>query len=128
MFTTALAMGLLSYVSLNPQGQQVIAVFGGTTTLLLLAVFAVVNRLGAGAAARHDRHQPLQRRTGLPFVGAVACVYFVLPWSSGRPAAQYQIAGVLLATGVVLWAITWIANRALYAKRTFVHDPSDLAG
>jgi hypothetical protein len=29
---------------------------------------------------------------------------------------------------VVLWAITWFANRALRGKRTFLRDPSDLSG
>jgi hypothetical protein len=29
---------------------------------------------------------------------------------------------------VVLWAITWFANRALRSKKTFIRDPNDLAG
>ena len=42
-------------------------------------------------------------------LGAVACAYLVLPWS-GRPVEQYQIAGVLLAIGVVLWAATYFTG------------------
>jgi hypothetical protein len=38
------------------------------------------------------------------------------------------VAGILLAIGVVLWAITWFANRALRSKKTFMRDPSDLGG
>jgi uncharacterized membrane protein len=38
------------------------------------------------------------------------CVYLVLPWSSGRPIEQYQIAGVLLAVGLVLWVATWFTG------------------
>ena len=29
--------------------------------------------------------------------------------------------------GVVLWAITWFANRALRAKKTFLRDPEQLS-
>ena len=41
---------------------------------------------------------------------------------------EYQIAGVLLAIGVVLWAITWVINRAIRSKKTFLRDPSELSG
>jgi APA family basic amino acid/polyamine antiporter len=27
---------------------------------------------------------------------------------------------------VVLWALTWFANRALRAKRTYIRDPEEL--
>jgi hypothetical protein len=47
----------------------------------------------------------------LPVLGVITCLYLVLPWSSGRPAGQYQIAGVLLAIGLVLWLVTWLARR-----------------
>ena len=47
---------------------------------------------------------------------------------SGRAGSQYVLAGYLLALGVVLWAITWFANRALRARKTYLRDPSDLAG
>jgi amino acid transporter len=40
LFTSALAVGLIAYVSLDPQG-SIVALLGGTTSLLLLAVFAV---------------------------------------------------------------------------------------
>ncbi|CAM5719340.1 APC family permease [Streptomyces hirsutus] len=44
-------------------------------------------------------------------VGTITCLYLVLPWSSGRPADQYHIAGILLLIGVVLWTITWLIRR-----------------
>jgi len=47
---------------------------------------------------------------------------------SGRDSAQYQIAGVLLVLGIVLWAVTWFYNRAIRSSRTFVRDPGDLGG
>ena len=72
-------------------------------------------------------HDHFRTPTVLPVLGAIVCVYLVLPLS-GRPVDQYQIAGALLVIGVVLWAITWFVNRAVYAKRTFMRDPSDLSG
>ena len=43
-------------------------------------------------------------------MGAVACLYLVLPWSSGRPGDEYRIAGVLLLVGVALWAVAWFTR------------------
>jgi membrane protein implicated in regulation of membrane protease activity len=63
--------------------------------------------------------------TVLPVLGAILCAFFVGPWT-GRDGFQYTIAGWLLALGVVLWAITWFANRALRAKKTYLRDPEDL--
>ena len=34
----------------------------------------------------------------------------------------YQIAGGLLAIGVVLWALTWFTNRGIRAKTTGFRD------
>ena len=39
-----------------------------------------------------------------------------------RPLLIYQIAGGLLAIGVVLWAITWLTNRGIRAKKTGFRD------
>jgi hypothetical protein len=35
----------------------------------------------------------------------------VFPWTSGRPVDQYLIAGILLAIGIVLWAVTYLHRR-----------------
>ncbi|HLK94502.1 MAG TPA: APC family permease [Nocardioidaceae bacterium] len=124
MFTTALALGLICYV--NTLTEDGIALLGGTTALLLLAVFAVVNI--ACLVLRRDsvQHHHFKAPTGMPVLGAVTCLYLVTPLVDRDP-LQYRIAGLLLAIGVVLWAITWFVNRALYADRTFVRDPSDLS-
>jgi hypothetical protein len=63
----------------------------------------------------------------LPIIGALACAFLVTPFS-GRASTQYVLAGYLLALGIVLWAITWFANRALRAKKTYLRDPSELSG
>jgi amino acid transporter len=110
LFTTALAIGLIALLSMNPDS-PVVALLGGTTSLLLLAVFAFVNV--SVLVLRKDkvavRH--FQAGRALPVVGAITCLYLVLPWSSGRPAGQYEIAGVLLAIGVALWVVTWLVRR-----------------
>lgn len=125
LFTTAIALALITYVSLDPEG-SVVALLGGTTSLLLLAVFSVVN--ATVLVLRRDKveHKHFQAGRILPVIGTVTCLYLVLPWTSGRDIAQYQIAGVLLLIGVLLWAVTWIANRSLKSRKTTVSNPEDL--
>ncbi|EFL35468.1 amino acid transporter [Streptomyces viridochromogenes DSM 40736] len=110
LFTTVIAFGLVAFVSLNPDS-PVVALLGGTTTLLLLTVFVAVHL--AVLVLRKDKVDRPHFRAGrvLPVVGAVVCLYLVLPWSSGRPADQYRIAGVLLLGGVALWTVAWFARR-----------------
>ncbi|MEO3876470.1 APC family permease [Nonomuraea sp. B12E4] len=110
VFTTIIALGLITYVSLDPES-PVVALLGGTTSLLLLAVFAAVNL--SVLVLRKDQVATKHFNAGrvLPVIGAITSLYLVLPWSSGRPAGQYEIAGVLLAIGIVLWLITWYARR-----------------
>ena len=119
IFTTAIALALASYVSIDPANPLVV-LLGGTTSLLLLAVFAVVNV--TVLVLRRDRveHKHFHTPTALPVLGAIFCVYLVLPWSSGRPVEQYQIAGILLGLGVVLWAVTWFTGGRERSKLTEV--------
>jgi amino acid transporter len=124
LFTTAIAFGLIILVT-RAGDSDVIAALGGTTALLLLGVFTIVN-----ICVLVLRRDVISRRhfvapTVLPVLGAILCAFFVGPWT-GRDGFQYTIAGWLLALGVVLWAITWFANRALRAKKTYLRDPEDL--
>ena len=48
-------------------------------------------------------------------IGAITCLYLVLPWTSGRPAGQYTIALGLLAIGILLWVVERVYSAA--AKR-----------
>jgi len=107
-FTTLLAFGLITFVGEIPA-------LGGTTALLLLCVFTVVNV--AVLVLRRDRvdHKHFRTPTLLPVLGAVCCAFLVGPWT-GRDPAQYRIAGVLLAIGVVLWIVTVLVNRATGLK------------
>ncbi len=125
LFTTALAFGLITYVSFA--SDDAISLLGGTTSLLLLAVFAVVNVAVLKLRRSTVEHDHFVTPTWIPVVGAVVCVFLVTPLS-GRPVDQYEIAGGLLVLGVVLWAVTWLVNRGVYAKKTFMRDPTDLSG
>jgi amino acid transporter len=118
VFTTLLAAALITWLSLDPENPAV-ALLGGTTSLLLLSVFAVVNVVVL--VLRRDRvgHGHFRTPTVLPVVGAVACVYLVLPWTSGRELEEYGIAGVLLVVGLLLWVVTVVVNR------TVRHDPAE---
>lgn len=124
VFTTVIAFGLITFVSTSDS--DVVPALGGTTALLLLAVFTVVN-----IAVLVLRRDPINRKhfvtpTVLPVIGALACFFFTLP-VTGRDPIQYTIAAWLLGIGVVLWALTWAANRAFFGKKTYLRDPEDLA-
>jgi amino acid transporter len=116
-------MGLIAYVS--NASENAVEILGGTTALLLLAVFTVVNITCLVLRRDPQEHDHFRAPTPLPVIGALACAYLVTPLS-GRESEQYEVAGLLLVLGVVLWAITWIANRALRGRKTHLRDPSDL--
>jgi hypothetical protein len=61
----------------------------------------------------------------MPYLGVFTCLYLVGPWT-GRDTAEYQVGGGLLLLGVVLWALTWFINRAVYGKRTYIRDPEEI--
>lgn len=102
-FTTAVALALVGLGGGLP-------VLAGTTTLLLLAVFAVVNV--AVLVLRRDRvpHPHFRAPTPLPVLGAASCAFLVGPWT-GRSPEQYTTAGVLLGLGLLLWLATELALR-----------------
>lgn len=112
LFTSALAAGLIVYVSLDAEG-SIVALLGGTTSLLLLTVFAVVNVTVLVLRRQPVEHRHFRTPVVLPVIGAITCLYLVFPWTSGRPPGQYGIALALLAIGVVLW----VAERVYTASR-----------
>jgi len=97
-FTTLLAIGLITFAGGVKE-------LGGTTALLLLGVFALVNV--AVLVLRKDKvgHKHFRTPTFLPVIGAASCLFLVGPWT-GREPVQYTIAAILLAIGVVLWFAT----------------------
>ncbi len=127
LFTTAIAVGLLLYVgSLENAGSQ-LSLLGGTTALLLLAVFTVVNICCLVLRREGVRHRHFRAPTVIPILGALCCAYLVGPWT-GRDLGQYTIAGLLLGIGVVLWLVTFFINRAMWGRQTYIHDPEALEG
>jgi hypothetical protein len=59
----------------------------------------------------------------VPALGAVCCLFLVGPWArDSEDYVQYEIAGGLLAIGIVLWALTWLTNRGVRAKKTGFRD------
>jgi amino acid transporter len=127
LFTTAIAVGLLVFVGRSANASSQLSLLGGTTALLLLAVFTVVNI--CCLVLRRDRIEAKHFRapTVMPIIGALCCAYLVGPWT-GRNPQQYTIAGILIGVGVVLWLITWLINRALSGRDTYIKNPEALEG
>ncbi|MFI6045656.1 APC family permease [Nocardia sp. NPDC051321] len=117
LFTTLLALCLIAFVSEVPE-------LGGTTALLLLAVFTIVNV--TVLVLRRDRvpHEHFRTPTALPVIGALACGFLVMPWT-GRNPQQYTIAGILLAIGVVLWGVNRLLIRYLHADPPAAEPPAE---
>lgn len=104
LFTTLLAFALIAFVGEVPA-------LGGTTALLLICVFAIVNV--AVLVLRRDpvEHAHFRTPTVLPVLGATSCAFLAGPWT-GRDPVQYQVAGALILIGIVLWGVTVLINRA----------------
>jgi basic amino acid/polyamine antiporter, APA family len=122
VFTTALAFGLIAYVS--NASDDAIAVLGGTTALLLLGVFAIVNV--AVLVLRHDRvdRPHFRTHTAIAIAGALSCLYLVTPLS-GRDSEQYEVAGILLGIGLVLSVPIYLFRRA-QGEDLEITDPEDI--
>ncbi|HEY6633386.1 MAG TPA: APC family permease [Rhizobiaceae bacterium] len=118
-FTTLIAFALITFVGEVPA-------LGGTTALLLLCVFTVVNV--TVLVLRKDRvdHEHFRTPSFLPVIGAIACAFFAGPWT-GRDPIQYLIAGILIAIGIVLWLVTVAINRSMRVVPA-EPDMADLGG
>jgi len=89
---------------------EAIRALGGTTALLLLAVFAFVNV--AVLVLRRDRVEHAHFRTSAPVaaLGALVCLFMVTPFT-GRDTIQYEVAGWLLVLGVLMWGLNLLVHR-----------------
>ena len=115
LFTTAIAALLVA--TAGPNG---VARLGGTTALLLLVVFTIVNIAVLVLRRETVSHRHFRAPTWTPLLAAVLCGYLAVPVLSGRPASDYYTAGALLAVGLVLWVI----NRLIIGRVEF--DPQKL--
>jgi amino acid transporter len=108
-FTTLLALALITFVGEVPA-------LGGTTALLLLCVFTIVNI--AVLVLRRDpvAHKHFRTPTILPVFAGLSCAFLAGPWT-GRDLVQYKIAGILIGIGIVLWVATIFISRATGTER-----------
>ena len=121
-FTTLLALGLIVYVRTQSE-TTVVAALSGTTALLLLAVFAIVNVCVLLLRRDTEPTASFRAPTVVPIIGAVACAYLLGPWARlEADMVQYKIAAGLLGIGIVLWALTWLLNRGARGQKTGFRD------
>jgi amino acid transporter len=119
IFSTLLALGLIIYVSEKAESEVVINL-ASVTSLLLLGVFTIVNI--ACLVLRRDGRESMFRSPGpTPAIAALATAFLIGPWVD-RDTLIYQIAGVLMLIGVGLWALTWLTNRGIRARKTGFRD------
>lgn len=114
-FTTALALGLILVVRLA-SGTTLVGALSGTTSLLLLAVFTVVN-VACLVLRRDPAPGSFRAPTAIPVLGALTCAYLLGPWARlPEDDVSYPIAAGLLAIGVALWGVTWLLDRRVRAR------------
>ena len=99
LVTSAAAAGLVSYVAHIGSGG--IGLLAGTTSLLHLAVFSIVNIAVLILRNRPVGHPHFRTNAGLAAAAAVVCVVLTTPLT-GRDPQQYLLAGGLLAVGMLL--------------------------
>jgi basic amino acid/polyamine antiporter, APA family len=98
LFTSAIAIILVAVAD--------ISLLGGTTALLLLAVFTIVNIAVLVLRKDEVEHEHFRAPSWTPWLGIVLCGFLATPLS-GRPLQQFVVAGYLLLAGVVLWVINY---------------------
>ncbi|MDF1603038.1 APC family permease [Nocardioides sp. YIM 152315] len=119
IFSTILALGLILYVA-NRAEDDIVVNLASVTSLLLLGVFTIVNI--ACLVLRRDGREGRFRSPGVtPAVAAVLCAFLIGPWVD-REGIVYEIAAGLLVIGIVLWAFTWLTNRAVRSQKTGFRD------
>ena len=96
IFTSVIALILVTTVD--------ITLLGGTTALLLLGVFTIVNI--AVLVLRRDpvEHAHFRAPSWTPWLGIVLCGFLATPLS-GRSPQEFLIAGILLVVGAILWVV-----------------------
>jgi amino acid transporter len=100
--TTVIALTLASWSGVRT--------LGGTTALLLLCVFALVNVSVLALRKQTVSHAHYRAPTWCPILGFGSCVYLASPLA-GRDPAQYRIAGALLLLGLALFGLSRLIDR-----------------
>ncbi|WP_028850248.1 APC family permease [Thermocrispum municipale] len=116
IFTTLIAFALIIVVTgvltddpATPEDEagDVLSLLGGTTSLLLLGVFTVVNIAVLVLRRKPVKHKHFKAPTFIPVLGALACAFLVGPWTERNP-DEYLVAAGMIGLGIVLWALTWL--------------------
>jgi basic amino acid/polyamine antiporter, APA family len=100
--TTVLALVLASWSGVRT--------LGGTTALLLLCVFCLVNVAVLVLRRQTVAWAHYRAPTWCPVLGVLSCAYLASPFA-GRESAQYVVAGVLLLLGITLFALNALLGR-----------------
>jgi len=114
VFTTALVIGLASWGGVRE--------LGGTTALLLLCVFTLVNAAVLVLRRRPVAHAHYRAPILFPVLGVVTSAYLASPLA-GRDVRQYRIAGVLLLVGIALWLVNWAVHERRGRERSQAYRP-----
>ncbi|MDA0183065.1 APC family permease [Solirubrobacter phytolaccae] len=101
IFTTGLAMLLASLGDLSD--------LAGTTTTLLLFVFAIVNVAVLVLRPDPGAHPHFQAPSVIPVASVVIIVFLLIRRASDNP-EYFAYAGALVALGIVLWAVQRVAS------------------
>jgi amino acid transporter len=107
LVTSGIAVLLLIFA-----GSGGVSALGGTTALLLLCVFTVVNIAVLVLRKETVEHDHFKAPTFAPVLAAVLCLYLVLPGLSGKTARDYYIGLALIGLGLVLWVVNYLVLKA----------------
>lgn len=110
--TPWVAIVATTLIALLLAGWSGVRTLGGTTALLLLCVFALVNVAVLVLRRQPVAHAHYRAPTLCPVLGVISCVYLAV----GRDPAQYRVAGVLLLLGVALFGLNWMIGRRVAGK------------
>ncbi|WP_372697259.1 APC family permease [Arthrobacter sp. JSM 101049] len=122
IFTTLIAFALVTIVT-NFMGKETVTALGGTTALLLLCVFTVVNVAVIVLRRRPVDRDHFRAPRILPYLGVLTCGFLVGPWA--QDPIEYQIAGIMVGLGVLLWLVNWLWARSRGQATSFTR-PEDL--
>jgi basic amino acid/polyamine antiporter, APA family len=116
--TPWVAIAFTSVIAIILVASADISLLGGTTALLLLAVFTIVNIAVLVLRRETVDHDHFRAPSWTPWVGIVLCGFLATPLS-GRPLQQFLVAGILLVVGAALWLINYfvVGRVAVDAER-----------
>jgi amino acid transporter len=108
--TPWVAIVCTTVIALALAGWSGVRTLGGTTALLLLCVFAIVNLAVLLLRGRPVTHRHYRAPSWCPVLGFLSCVYLASPLA-GRESSQYVVAAVLLLLGIALFLLNAFLER-----------------